>query len=94
MTDAGLVASDARAGSGTTGTDRRFGDLPYQGRWQLLLGPLHRSFNVVNRWFVVPAFEAGLAHYDLPCVRCSRVSHHVAPDHRFCAGALPSRASG
>ena len=44
----------------TVRTDRPFGDLPYEGRWQQVLRPLHRSFNVVNRWFVVPAFEAGL----------------------------------
>jgi deazaflavin-dependent oxidoreductase (nitroreductase family) len=40
--------------------ERRFDDLPYEGRWQQALGPLHRSFNVVNRWFVVPALRAGL----------------------------------
>jgi deazaflavin-dependent oxidoreductase (nitroreductase family) len=37
-----------------------FGDLPYEGRLRDLLGPLHRSFNVLNRWLVVPALRAGL----------------------------------
>jgi deazaflavin-dependent oxidoreductase (nitroreductase family) len=60
MKDAGLVASDRRVGARTPRGDRQFGDLPYQGQWQQLLGPLHRSFNVVNRWFVVPALRAGL----------------------------------
>jgi deazaflavin-dependent oxidoreductase (nitroreductase family) len=41
-------------------TATAFGDLPYEGRLRDLLGPLHRSFNVVNRWLVVPALRAGL----------------------------------
>lgn len=60
MTQASLVAPARRVGPGTARTDHRFGDLPYLGRWRQLLGPLHRSFSVVNRWFVVPAFQAGL----------------------------------
>ena len=40
--------------------DGAFGDLPYEARLQRLLRPLHRSFDVANRWFVVPAFRAGL----------------------------------
>jgi deazaflavin-dependent oxidoreductase (nitroreductase family) len=37
-----------------------FGDLPYERRLRDLLGPLHRSFGVLNRWLVVPALRAGL----------------------------------
>jgi deazaflavin-dependent oxidoreductase (nitroreductase family) len=35
-------------------------ELPYEARLQRLLGPLHRSFNTLNRWFVLPAFRVGL----------------------------------
>ncbi len=35
-------------------------ELPYGPRMARSLGPLHRVFGVVNRWFAVPALNAGL----------------------------------
>jgi deazaflavin-dependent oxidoreductase (nitroreductase family) len=46
-------------GAGTI-THLPFGDLPYEGRMRDLLVPLHRGFNLVNRWLALPALRAGL----------------------------------
>jgi deazaflavin-dependent oxidoreductase (nitroreductase family) len=37
-----------------------FGELPYPPRLAGSLGPLHRAFGVVNRWFAAPVLRAGL----------------------------------
>lgn len=35
-------------------------DLPYGPHMTQALGPLHRGFDIVNRWFALPALRAGL----------------------------------
>jgi deazaflavin-dependent oxidoreductase (nitroreductase family) len=42
-------------------SDSRFGDLPYGPAFTRMLGPLHRTFLRVNRWYTVPAIKLGLA---------------------------------
>lgn len=37
-----------------------FGELPYSPRFAAALGPLHRAFGILNRWFAAPALRAGL----------------------------------
>jgi deazaflavin-dependent oxidoreductase (nitroreductase family) len=37
-----------------------FGELPYPPRFAASLGPLHRAFGIVNRWFAAPALRGGL----------------------------------
>lgn len=37
-----------------------FGELPYSPGFAAALGPLHRAFGIVNRWFAAPALKAGL----------------------------------
>jgi deazaflavin-dependent oxidoreductase (nitroreductase family) len=57
------IAPDrAPSATATSGEDPAFESttLPYGPRLNRALGPMQRAFGVVNRWFAVPALQAGL----------------------------------